>query len=296
MVTPVVRYAPAVRIHCIVARNAPVAAVLRRGPSKVVQVLKWNLTHDTFEAGQWFRGRLYEHRCDLSPSGSLLLYFAAKRATPFVTWTAVSRLPYLTALALWPKGDSWGGGGLFDDEHTVRLHHQSTCMELAPGFSVPDRFTVLPFATHAPGDANEALSALRLRRDGWTRQSVGKIVRSNDTSGALYRYDPPQRWVKDSATQAVSLTMELLGFGQPPQGPWRVQRFTVTIKNRDIDLGACDWADLLANGDVLFARDGAIYRIRHRSRTAQAQQLIDLKGNAFTNVETPPWAQRWSVS
>ena len=29
-------------------------------------------------------------------------------------------------------------------------------------------------------------------------------------------YDSPQRWVKDSATQAVSLTMELLGFGQPP--------------------------------------------------------------------------------
>jgi hypothetical protein len=30
------------------------------------------------------------------------------RRKPFQSWSAISRTPYLTALALWPKGDGWG--------------------------------------------------------------------------------------------------------------------------------------------------------------------------------------------
>jgi hypothetical protein len=41
-------------------------------------LIKWHLKSDTFEIGQWFKGRIYERRCDLSPSGELLAYFAAK--------------------------------------------------------------------------------------------------------------------------------------------------------------------------------------------------------------------------
>ena len=62
-----------------------------------------------------FKGRIYERRCDLSPDGQLLGYFAADRLSGFGTWTAVSRPPFLTALALWPKGDAWGGGAFFQD-------------------------------------------------------------------------------------------------------------------------------------------------------------------------------------
>jgi hypothetical protein len=40
------------------------------------------------------------------------------------SWTAISKPPYLTALALWPKGDGWGGGGLFDSELMVQLNHR----------------------------------------------------------------------------------------------------------------------------------------------------------------------------
>jgi len=57
------------RLFAILARDAPVAAVLRRGPSKQVLLVRWDLTNDTFEAGQWLKARVYERRCDLSPSG-----------------------------------------------------------------------------------------------------------------------------------------------------------------------------------------------------------------------------------
>ena len=95
----------------LLARKAPVAVVFRRGPSKHVLLVRWNLSDDSFEAGQWLKGRVYERRCDVSEDGERLIYFAANyRARDAQrTWTAVSRPPDFTALALWPKGDAWGG-------------------------------------------------------------------------------------------------------------------------------------------------------------------------------------------
>jgi hypothetical protein len=64
------------RLHMILARKAHTAVIFRRGPSKWVQLIKWNTDTDDFDLGQWFHGRIYERRCDLSPDGSLLVYFA----------------------------------------------------------------------------------------------------------------------------------------------------------------------------------------------------------------------------
>ena len=66
------------RLHAILARKADNAVVFRRGPSDQVAVIGWNLKNDTFTPGQWFRGRIYEYRCDLTPDGRYLVYFAAK--------------------------------------------------------------------------------------------------------------------------------------------------------------------------------------------------------------------------
>lgn len=64
----------AVKPHCrlfvILARSSPTGVIFRRGPTKWVQLIKWNTDDDSFEAGQWFHGRIYEHRCDMSPDGS----------------------------------------------------------------------------------------------------------------------------------------------------------------------------------------------------------------------------------
>src|SRR5688572_31305259 len=60
----------------------------------------------------------------LSPDGEHLIYFAANYAEhhPLQTWTAVSRPPYFTALALRQKGNAWGGRS---EEHTSELQSQS---------------------------------------------------------------------------------------------------------------------------------------------------------------------------
>ena len=104
------------RLFVIPARDAAVAAVLRRGPSDWYQIIRWDTSSDEFADGAWFKGRIYEDRCDLSADGELFVYFChggRSRAEYTDSWTAVSRLPWLSALALWPSGTTYGGGGRF---------------------------------------------------------------------------------------------------------------------------------------------------------------------------------------
>jgi hypothetical protein len=104
------------RLHVLLARDAKVGLVIRRGPSKSVCTVLWNRERDTFKLGQWMRGRIYERRCDLSPDGWRFIYFAMNGRCQSQTkgsWTAISRVPYLKAMSLFAKGDCWHGGGCF---------------------------------------------------------------------------------------------------------------------------------------------------------------------------------------
>jgi len=107
---------------------------MRRGPSRWWHLTLWNTRQDRFSSGQWFGGSLYPRKCDLSPDGQLLSYFAGKYRLGArdhgydLTYIAVSRPPYFTALALWPVGDTWGGQTMFTDDGTfhagtLKAHH-----------------------------------------------------------------------------------------------------------------------------------------------------------------------------
>ena len=104
------------RLHVIAARDAKSAVVIRRGPSKYTCVLSWNRENDEFKVAQWMKGKIYEECSDLSNDGKYFIYFALNgkwhRETQGV-WTAISRAPWLKAIALFAKGNTWNGGGLF---------------------------------------------------------------------------------------------------------------------------------------------------------------------------------------
>lgn len=101
----------------ILATDAPVAVVLRRGPAAWTHLTRWDTSTDVFTGGAWFRGRIFAEKCDVSPDGQLFVYAAYKgdrlRTSTTDSWTAVSRLPWLHAQALWPMGTTYGGGGRF---------------------------------------------------------------------------------------------------------------------------------------------------------------------------------------
>jgi hypothetical protein len=71
------------------------------------------------------KGRIYEEKCDVSPDGQLLLYFilqGSRSGTEFThAWTAISRVPWLEALVLWPQATTYGGGGRFIGNRSVAL-------------------------------------------------------------------------------------------------------------------------------------------------------------------------------
>ncbi|HEY6464190.1 MAG TPA: hypothetical protein VIY73_28680 [Polyangiaceae bacterium] len=115
---------PPCRLFVIMASAAPVAAILRRGPSRWTQVIAWDTRRDVFTDGAGFKGRIYEDRCDVSPDGTLLLSFChggRSRDGYTDSWSAVSRLPWLHALGLWPSGTTYGGGGRFTGNREIVL-------------------------------------------------------------------------------------------------------------------------------------------------------------------------------
>src|ERR1051326_875206 len=115
----------AARIHALLASDKPTGLIIRRGPSNQVCTINWDRQRDDFQIGQWMKGRIYERRSDLSPDGKYFIYFAMNgrwRGEAKGAWTALSRAPYLKALAIFPKGDCWHGGGLFTGKNRYWLN------------------------------------------------------------------------------------------------------------------------------------------------------------------------------
>lgn len=113
------------KMFVITARDVDQAVILRRGPSQWYHIISWDTHRDQFTHGAWIKGRIYEQNCDLSPNGQLFVYFVmqgSRSSTEFThAWTAVSRPPWLHALAVWPQGMTWGGGGRFVDDAHITL-------------------------------------------------------------------------------------------------------------------------------------------------------------------------------
>src|SRR6476646_6895809 len=107
------------RLFGIPAVAAPIVAVLRRGPSDWSNVGRWDVERATYDSGAWIKGNLYPQRCDVSPDGQWLCYFTLQgRATwkAGTTYVAISRLPWLHALAAWGTTGTWTRGAHFVDD------------------------------------------------------------------------------------------------------------------------------------------------------------------------------------
>lgn len=121
------REKPAARLHILFATDAPIAVILRTGPSRHTQMWLWETDCDRFTPGQWFKQAVYPHACHLHPSGKyVFLSLGDYRRRGGKWWErqlrsyqTISRPPYFTALAFLPVSEtSRTKGGLSRD---VRL-------------------------------------------------------------------------------------------------------------------------------------------------------------------------------
>jgi hypothetical protein len=301
------------RIYAILARDGRSAVVFRRGPSRQVLVLRWWLDDDRIETGQWLKGRIYERRCDLSPDGDLLIYFAAKWETPMSTWTVVSRTPYLTALALWPKGDAWGGGGVFMGPKTIGINHlteeapqllaakSSQWHPLGPEKqTLPKGYMFQRWSDYAGGGEDNPILHHRATRDGWVLIDGGDAGPHSQGSYA-WLFNRPEIYDHAAPGHATVLRRYLRAIYQK-NGPWYVEDFEVRNSDGAVLrlIAGCSWADWQINGDLLFAHGSCLYRVP-KAHTADeatdplgnAKLVADLGPMTFAGVISPDWARQW---
>jgi len=282
------------RLFMVFARKSPTAVIFRRGPSKWVQLIKWDTKSDTFEPGQWFNGRIYERRSDLSPDGSMLIYFAQKISARSIkdqeytyAWTAISKPPYLTALALWPKGDCWHGGGSFKNDRVVLLNHK-------PEVSTPHKkhkphrlLLVIP-NPQAHGE-DDPIFSQRLERDGWQLREAWQV--ENRGYPKLFHTTQPEVREKTNPnrTHAVRLTRSIECLDYSEDFAIRdVRQFLVA------NIARASWVDWDQQGRLVFARDGKIFAASIKGDSNLIEELlIDLNPLKPKPISPPQWATKW---
>jgi hypothetical protein len=132
------------RLDVLLAPKARKAVVLRRGPAKQVCTVGWDLSSNTFQLGQWIKGRIHFFCCDLSPDGRYFLYYVMKghNFQGDYDWTAVSRAPYLKAIGRWKLSAGLPGGGLFLAEDKCWLNNSwyayQECNEITQELNYPE--------------------------------------------------------------------------------------------------------------------------------------------------------------
>lgn len=75
--------------------------------------------------------------------------------------------------SMWPKGDAWGGGGLFKNERTIQLNHRAAEMTPAPDMRLPRKITVEPLGTSPGWGEDDPILSMRMTRDGWVLRDAG---------------------------------------------------------------------------------------------------------------------------
>lgn len=295
------------RLFFLFARRAPVGVILRRGPSRWVQLVRWDTRTDAFEEGQWFHGRIYERRCDLSPDGRLFVYFASKRSRRQSeseyreTWTAVSKPPWLTALALWPKGDAWAGGGAFIDDRTLALNHAES--EAAPHPSHRPPPAKLRVSTRHYGGEDSPLFDERLVRDEWVLEEEGKR-----SKGWPPRSDPPERWakavsrVKSEARGPWQIVRRVRGYFEQKGGRERTWLESFSLRRGghggvEVPITDAEWAEWDPRGRLVYARAGCICTATIQDDEAvpslRERVLADFKSSKPVTVQSPADGREW---
>ena len=274
------------RLAVFLSRKARAGVVLRRGPSDWAQLVQWDRETDEFTPGQWFHGRVYERRCDLSPDGTLFVYFAAKhgrrdhyKVDIGEAWTAISRPPYFTALALWPNIGTWYGGGVFKTDKLVHL--DATCtLEPHPEFRA-DRLKIAHVgAATAPWEQ-------RLLRDRWRLVERGFDPRTHRRVG------DKEIWEKAHPERPVKLCRQIEDVDFNRYGGPYGDSYWLEAGDELIPIPDAAWVDWDTWDRLVIARDGKLFAATIADTGLEEVELFDFNPLKPEEVPPPDWARRW---
>lgn len=274
------------RIYCIPATAAPVVAVFRRGPSEWWHIGRWRLDEPGLESGAWFRGHLYPRRCDLSPDGRWLWYFALDPGASWEageTYGAISRLPWLTALAVWPSCGTWTRGFHFVEGRRAKWE-----------IGEPERGDVKACRKRYGIRAVQPVQFAVERRRGWNEPPGAPAP----VDGDLWDQQRNARLAKRQPNGDLELVVESVGWPGAEWGGDAIEGLKVAywLESRDdlCPLEDVQWADWDNEGRLLVAtRRGALQIQRLFGFEAEVEFERDLSFLEPDPAPAPAWARRW---
>jgi hypothetical protein len=153
------------RVHLLAAKEAPVVVILQRKRAKLYHIITVDTEKHSVKEGSWFRGRLYEMKCDVSFDGEFMVYLAiGKGSGKFTSWSGVCRLPWLkTLVESETPGSNWGGG-YFADRNVLITNGWQT---VSPPADLPFTLTSEPLTYFAA--ENRGVLYDKFERDGFRR-------------------------------------------------------------------------------------------------------------------------------
>lgn len=264
------------RLHVLMATAAPLAVVIRHGPSKQASALVWDRRTDTFTLGQWLKGRIYSTRSDISFDGKYWIYFTLNgkwKSETRGSYTVLARVPYLRALHLWPQGDTWGGGGLFVARDRFTAFHGGVSLITAPTAVLKGEVLDQPWYTGS-------IYASRLRRGGWSASTRAEPHERH----TIHTFERPvgHGWLLRKLLHSTS-RRRLPGKGIPYE-----EHALVHPASQRVDVYSdWEWADL--DGErLVWADKGRLYAGRvGKEGLLEPQQLHDFNGMKFEAIRAP---------
>jgi hypothetical protein len=266
------------RLFGIPAVDAPVVAIIRRGPSDWVHIGRWDVATDAFSPGAWMRGTIYPQKCDLSPDGRWLVYSAMKPGADWPAgsvYEAVSRLPWLQALAAWGSGSTYTRGLHFSPERA-----DPGPPDVGVATAVVDRYGLV---------WTEPIQFAVERRRGWRESST---TASRPEGGP---WDEGRRvaMVKPQPGGPWQLRVEgryaAFRSGEPTDGP---PVYSISSGDRLQTLDDVQWADWDPTGALLVATTtGVLQRLEPPS--GPVVEIADLGRVPPDPRPAPAWASEF---
>ena len=277
---------PPPRLFGIPAARAPIVAVFRRGPSDWSHVGRWDVASGVYDPGAWIRGTLYPQRCDLSPDGRWLSYFALKASARWAvggTYVAVSRLPWLTALAAWATCGTWTRGYHFVEDRGVWSVGAPSAGDVG---TLRRRFgmTWIPAVTFAVE-----------RRRGWT-ETAGTPARSPhdawDEQRSLH-VTMEKRQPASSVDVRLTVRGHYAAFRSSLPHEAKDIEYAIVARGRRRPLDDAQWADWTAEGRLLIATRAGRLQIREGASFDRITFDVDLAAMSPTPLPPPAAASAW---
>lgn len=262
------------RLHVILAREANVGVVFRRGPTDWWHILKWDLARFDLESGAWFKGTLYPTRSAVSCDGQVLAYFAMHGS--WDTYLALSKPPWLSALCAWKTVGTWTTGAYFAGNGKLRAFGALCENEPFHG--------TCPFPYEFGGvDTNwNRAKEFQFLVNGWKPKGT-------DGSGESFEPGPHDvtELTKGSPRDPGIVLTRYAEFGSC--------LYSIIYPNRPESLlPDIVWADFDRMGRVVAASAAGelkVHEVRDSNLTAVFSQ--ELNSLQPTPVEAPPWAKKW---